>query len=209
MSDELTIESIISTVETPEQLTDDQKNFLTDNSESLTDDQAKKYGIEKLPVIPDPPKVEDPPAPKEGDEGGDVDPEDEKKINKLFDKRLSGLTKTQQETQRKLEVDQFLSRNPNGVANVDRYRDKMVQYATHPNYQKLSPQELFNILAGPELMRIGAKKERDAAKRAKDTQVNNNSSRPAGGGGQKKDWSNASKEDFEAQKAAVLGRRGN
>jgi len=209
MSDELTIDSITSTVGTPEALSDEQRTFLNDNAEHLTDEQATKYGIEKPAPIPEPPALPEvkpeTPVKKEGEE--DLDAEDEAKIAKILDKRLSSLTATQLNTQRQLDVDSFLAQNTATLPNVNRYRDAMLKFAVHPNYKNLTAKEIFNIVAGPELMRIGAKKEREAAARAKSTQTNNSSGRSPSGA--KKDWNTASKEDFEAEKARVLGRRGN
>ncbi len=209
MADEITIESITSTVETPDALSDEQRTFLNDNAEHLTDEQATKYGIEKPAAIPEPPALPEvkpeTPARKEGDD--DVDAEDEAKIAKIIDKRLQGLTATQLNTQRQLDVDSFLAQNTSTLPNVNRYRDAMLKFAVHPNYKNLTAKEIFNIVAGPELMRIGAKKEREAAARAKSTQVNNSSGRSPSGA--KKDYLNMSKDDFAAEKARVLGRRDN
>lgn len=206
MAEPITVESITSTVESPDQLTPEQKTFLETNAATLTDEVADKYGIEKAPVIPEPPAIPDPETPPAKKED-DVDLDDEKKIGAIVAKQMEGLTREQRETAVTVKVDSFLHQNTQ-VANPSVYREAMIKYAKHPHYQNLSAKELFNIVAGDELMRMGAKKEREAAAKAKSTQVNgSNGGRPAAGG-PKKDWNTATAEELRAEQARVLGRQG-
>jgi hypothetical protein len=214
---EITLDSV---VETPvEELNDDQKAFIRDNADSLDDDQketykevleAKEEEDEEDVEVPDPEerspkkKDEDAPPPKnEEDEGDDLD--EDKKINKVVDEKLKPLSEALSEVQRlkdEKEVDSFIRVKP----EFEKYRDSMVKYISHPAYKNIPVHNIAAIVASKDLLKMGAKKERDAAQKAKETQ---------GGGapvrkpvGQKIDWLNAPIEDFEAQKAKVLGRQG-
>lgn len=207
MADPITVESITTTVESADQLSPEQKTFLETNAATLSDDVADKYGITKPVVVADPPAYT-PPAKKEGKKV-EVDPEDEEKLGAIVDQRLEGLTEQQRETAITVKVDSFITQNAGKVADISVYRDAMMKYAKHPYYQNLSAQEIFHIVAGPELMRIGAKKEREAASKAKSTQTQSSSgSRAAVVAGKKVDWNTATPEQLKAKQAEVLGRVG-
>lgn len=222
MADEITIEQFTgdNAPENAEALSDEQKTFLNDHKDDLDDATAEKYGIDKsaAPYIPEAPKGgegegEGKGKGKEGNEGSgdddDLDPEDERKLGKLVDKRLAPALQQVNEQRTATAVDSFIRDIATSVPSAAKYRDAMLQTSKIPGYQNLSPKELFRICAGDELMRIGAQKERAAAAKAKGTQTQNSSGgRPATSGGQR-DWGSASKEDFEAEKARVLGRTGN
>lgn len=214
MSDELTIESITSgeTAVEPESLSDDQRNFLISKAAELPDEVAEKYGIDKPlnPFVPEPIVTSKQGDGKDG-EGDDDDDEDltpaqKAKINKLVESKVSPYIQQTAEQRSQLAVDSFIRENSDSIPNVGKFREAMLKTSKIDGYQHLPAQALFNIVAGPELIRLGAAKERAAAAKAKATRNNNSSG--GRGSGVTKDWSTASKEEFEAKKSELLGRQG-
>jgi hypothetical protein len=213
MADEIiTIESITSTVETPDKLSPEQKTYLTDHAAELDDEVATKYGVTK-PAPKIEPEVrggdEDPEKDKgkkkAGEEDDETDPADEEKINKMIEKRVAPLQ--QQLTQRtnEAEVDSFLNNGniQTKYPGAGKFREAMIKYMNHPAYAKIPAANVFRIVAGDDLMKMGAAAEREAQTKTKGSQVRASSARvPAG----QKDWGSATKEEFEAKRAEVFGR---
>ena len=214
MADELTIESITSgdTAVDPESLSDEQRSFLTSKAADLPDDVAEKYGIEKPinPFVPEPIVTGKQGDGKDGegddDDDDDFTPTQKVKIAKLVDSKVSPYIQQTAEQRSQLAVDSFIRENSANIPNVAKFREAMLKTSKIDGYQHLPAQALFNIVAGPELIRLGAAKERAAAAKAKSTIINNSSG--GRGGGKAKDWSTASKEEFEAKKNELLGRQG-
>jgi len=197
---------------TKQPLRQDEQDFLNSNADDLPDDVAEHYGVEKSapPFIP---KAPESPPNKPSDDNTDdeedddlIDPEDEKRIGKILDKKVAPILQQTQEQANTMAVDNFIRSMTEQVPTASKYRDAMLQTLKVPGYSHLSPQEVFNIVAGAELMRLGAKKEREAATRARSTQNNVNLPGRPSGGSASKDWSQASAEEFAAKKAEVLGR---
>lgn len=140
---------------------------------------------------------------KEADDP-DLDPEDEKRISKVLDKRLGGyeakLARVQK-LENEAEVNGFLSGKP----EFTKYKATILKYMDHPSYSNIPAHNIAAIVASKDLMKMGAQKEREAAKQAKDTQTPGNTARKEA---TMKDWGSASKEDYEAQRAKVLGYQG-
>lgn len=195
---EMDIDAIVG--KEPDQLNDDEKKYLNDHSEELTTGEKQRFGIEvKLPAPP-----ETPPAKKEGEgdegEGGDgVDPEDEKKIGAIVDKRMgkaiSGIAAAQMRT----EINTFIADNP----DYKPYRESIEKFKQHPAYSGLPVSQIANIVAGTDLMKIGARRERLAQRKAVETKGGGSTQRPTKVQGT--DWSKASREEFEKERARVLG----
>lgn len=210
MTDILSIESITTgdTAVAPEDLSDDQRSFLDSNKDKLDDATAEKYGIDK-PAAPYIPKADDIPAGGDkGGKGGDDDDEEQDdetiKLNKLVDKKVSGLMPQLVENRNAVAVDSYLRDVASKIPTAPLYRDAMLQTMKIPKYSNLSAIEVFRIVAGDELLRVGAAKERAAARKASSTRVDNSAGgRPAGG--KSKDWGSASKDDFNAKRNEVLG----
>lgn len=214
----------------PESLTDEHKTFLEENKGDLTPEQADKFGItqeaaeeeEDIDLDKIEPetkgkkveKKEDITTPKgkkdeKDEEDEEIDPEDEKKISKVLQKHLTPLQEREKEREAEFqalkdekEVDSLISAKP----EYAKYRGAALKYMAHPAYANIPAHNIMAIVASKDLQSIGAKKEREAARAAKETQGNTSTTRkqPAG----KIDWHNVSKDDFEAQKAKVLGRSG-
>ena len=197
-------------------VTPEEKTFLEEHKTELDDDTAKKFGIDNSPVIPDPtPRGGTPPAdggkggdgnpPKDGDGEGDDDddPETKKKISKMVDAQVAPIRQQLQEQKDIAEVDNFVRANADKYPIAGKYRDAMLRYMKV--YTNVPAEGVFKIVAGDELIRIGAQLERKASEKANGTRVSSNSARPAGGAG-KKDWGTASTDDFKAKKQEILGR---
>lgn len=195
---------------TAKPLSQEEQEFLTANSDNLTEEQAEHYGIEKAaaPYVPQAPKTPKEPKPGEGgDDDEDFDEEDEKKFGKLFDKKVAPIIKQTTEQARVMSVNNYIQSISSDIPTAGKYKDAMLQTMAIPGYGHMKPEEVFRIVAGNELMRIGAKKEREAQARANGTMNRGSAparpSNPAGGG---KDWSKASAEEIAQKKAEVLGR---
>jgi hypothetical protein len=204
---ELTIESITTGEKAvaPDQLSDEQKTFLTDNADKLDDATAEKYGVTKTaaPYVPEDPdkdkKIEEH---KEG-EDDEMDEDEKGKITKLVHKEMSSFVQQTQSTAQAVAVDSFIQSKVADMPSASKYRQAMIDTLKIPAYSHLKPNEVFNIVAGSELMRIGAERERETSAKVKGTQVRSSTARVPSG---QKDWGSASKEEFEAKKAEVAGR---
>ena len=183
--------------------------------------------VPEVPEAPEEPETpEEPEAPEEpidpdkveietrgtGEEpkveyGDEVDPEDIKTIGGIVDKQTAGVRQQLQETQDKLEVDAYLKDNP----DFAKYRPVMLKYINWVDpkdgskpFQRLAISDVAAIAASKDLVKIGAKKERDAQAKADATKTKGSPARTPVGG--RTDWQKASKDQFEAQKNKVMGR---
>jgi hypothetical protein len=206
--DELTTESIIA--EGVDQLTDEKREFLETHIDELDEETATKFGITKPPQ-----KIE---PEVRGGEGGEVKkkeegkgdeeeeeilPEDKKVITKVVSEQLSPVQEQLRESQNIIEVDTFIRENADKIPNVGKYRSAMLTYMNHPAYAKIPAKNVFRVVAGDDLIKLGAQREREAAAKASGTQVQSSTARPTNSG--EKNWATATKEEFLAKKAEVLG----
>ena len=140
-----------------------------------------------------------PETPKEDLEDGE-DPEDRARIKKIIERELGGDI---QSIKRQVAVDGFFNANP----EMGKYKGAAMKYLNHPSYSGLPIHNIVAIVASKDMQKIGAAKERAAQEKVNETRSPGTTVRtPAGGS---VDWKNASKADFESQKAKVLGRVGN
>lgn len=202
---EMSLDEIVEVA--PDELSDEQKTFLQENSDNLTDEQKEKFGIESEeepnpdeiePEVRGGPKEEVPPEEEEDDE---IDPEDEKTIGKVVKKQLADVTSQLSEVQKlkdEAEVTAFIQSKP----EYGKYRGVILKYLAHPTYKNIPVHNIAAMVAAKDLQKLGAQKEREAAQKVKETQGGGSTARKAGG---ETDWSKVSKEEFEAQKAKVLG----
>jgi hypothetical protein len=211
---ELTIETV--SAKDPADIDDKELEFLEKNADTLSDEVADKFNIVKAPkdatpAVRNAPQAPDPnkPAdPKAGEGEDDIDPEDEARFDKLFQKRIAAMnipqvTQKVQEQEITSEVDAFITSNATKIPNVGQYRQAMITWMKDPAYSNVPADRVFYAVAGKDLMKIGAKLERQASTKVKETQTETSTARTEPG---KKDWSTASKEEFDAERARVLGR---
>ena len=216
---EITLETVVEVA--PEELSDEQKNFLQEHQEELDDTQKETYkevlekkeeeeiDLEKVEVETRGGKKKEEAGGKgkgEDEEGEDeeIDPDDEKTIGKVVKKQLSGVTAQLEKVQKltdEAEVTAFIQAKP----EYGQYRGVILKYLAHPDYKNIPVHNIAAIVAAKDLQKIGAQKERKAAQKAKDTQGGGSTARKVGG---KIDWYTASKEDFERKKSEVLGQTG-
>lgn len=133
------------------------------------------------------------------EEEEDIDDEDKKRISKIVQKEVGGKLV---EIENKAEVQAFVASKP----EFAKYQGVILKYMAHPDYANIPVHNIAAIVASKDMMKIGAAKEREAQQKVASTKSPGNSVRKLEGGA--KDWHSASKEDFEAQKAKVLGRQG-
>lgn len=216
---EITLESIAE-IEDISTLSDEQSNFIREHADDLDDTQKETYKsiLEKEEeneddnddeIDPDEieietrgrtkkePKKEDQ---DDNDEDDELDDEDQKRLDRAIEKKLkeAGVS----ETKNQIEVDAFIRSKP----EFSKYRAVALKYMGHSDYRNIPVHNIMAIVSAKDMQALGAQKEREAAKKAKDTQNKGTPSRVTPN--KNFDWSTASKEDFEAQKAKVLGRQG-
>ncbi|MBM3283169.1 hypothetical protein FJY90_02850 [Candidatus Gottesmanbacteria bacterium] len=198
----------------PDKLSDEQRSFLEENKANLTDEQLEKFGLTK-DLNPDeiepetryPSKKEEKPPTGEDENGKDedeIDPDDERTIVRVVNKQMEALKGRFAEVDRlkdETEVDAFLRDNK----DYTKYRAIILKYMTHPAYKNIPVGHIATIVSAKDQQRLGAQKERDAQKKAKETQSGGS---PVRKPSKEFNWSTATKEEFEAQKAKILGRQG-
>lgn len=136
---------------------------------------------------------------KEEEDEDEIDPEDNKRISKIVDKQVGS---KMVEIENKMEVQAFVAAKP----EFAKYQGVILKYMNHPDYANIPVHNIAAIVASRDLIKIGAAKEREAQKKVNETKSPGQTVRKPTG--TQKDWHTASKEDFEAQKAKVLGRQG-
>jgi hypothetical protein len=180
--------------------TPDHKTFLDEHKDELTTDELQRFGYETAPVKP---TVRNTPVVKTGDEGGDGEGDDaakeeQKKIDRQVSKAMEPILKQNVETQNKVELSTFIGGNP----DFAKYRDSIAEHMKDPAYANIPVDRIAKMIAADDLMKIGARKEREAQRKAGDTINPGNSARASK---TSKDWTTASKEEFEAERTRVLG----
>ena len=199
---ELSIETILADeTKTTATLTPEEKTFIDTNKDQLTTDERTRFGIAVEPVKPVVREGVTTPAKKEGEDDEELDPDDKKKIGKVVGEAMDPVLKQQRTLQQTTEINGFIQTNPSFAKYSEGIKAQM---DAHPT---LTVRDAATIVAGDDLMKMGARAEREAKKQADSTKGGGSSARPAGGG-KGKDWGTASKEDFAAKRAEVLGRTG-
>ncbi len=201
-NEELVLDEVVEVA--PDDLSEEQSKYLQENADDLTDEQKEtfKETLEKKEEEEEEEDVEPrtrfkPKKPKEGEEEEDVDDEDEKLIGKVVDQRLkqAGVGDVKDQS----EVDAYIRENP----EYSKYRANALKYMkAHPT---LVAEDAVLIVSGTDQQKIGAKKERDAVKKTKETKSGGSSARKPKGGG--KDWGEATPAEMAAKKAEIHNRR--
>lgn len=170
-----------------------------DDKNDSTEDKNKKFNFDDIEV--ETRSKEDKNIDDKDKEEEDVDPEDEKTIGKIVDKRLNPIQERIQRQNDELEVNDYLMDNP----DLKAYKPVMLKYLSHPAYKNIPVANIAAIVASKDLMKLGAKKEREAQSKANATKDNSKPFRKSGTS--KIDWSTASKEEFDDYHAKVLGQK--
>jgi hypothetical protein len=187
----------ITSVETSED--EDVKEIPEEKSEETPDEEPVKE-VEEPETRGVKEEKEDEPAEPE-----EVAPEDKETISKIVDEKLKSVSETLKDVQAikdRQEVDALISSSP----EYSPYKESILKYAAHPAYKNVPIKFIASALAAKDLQKVGAQKEREARKQTEETKGDGTQFRKPSEG--KTDWRTVSKEDFEAQKAKVLGRQG-
>lgn len=221
MAEEITPELVLEEVTevAPDELSEEQTTYLQENVDDLTDEQKETFKevLEKEEEPVDPGKVKiktriKTKKPKEGKEGEeeeeedeDVDPDDEVTIGKVVKKglkpmqdQLDAQTKRSQKLADEAEVDAFIRDNP----DHKKYRGVILKHMKHPSYSNIPAANIAAMVAAEDQQKIGAKKERKAAEKAKSTQGGGSSARKPKAG--EVDWGKASKKQVAAKRQEIL-----
>lgn len=182
---ELTLDDVLE-VE-PADLSDEQKTFLEENKDDLDDEQKERYGFSEE---------------SDEDDGDDDKDEDIEPVTRTTakGKEDDGDDDRIIQIENRVEVDEFVRTNP----EFSKYRDSILKHANHTSYRDIPVDRIAMMVAGKDLVKIGAKKEREAAQKANESKGGGSSTRPTNTG--KVDWKSASSEDYEQKRAEVLGR---
>ncbi len=198
-------------------LTDEQKEVIVSNAETLTDEQKETY--KDILTPPDNPRNPDDINPetrtpaevkkekkKEEDEDDpddeEIDPEDEKTISKIVDKKVGDKLAKLQQIENQTEVNAYVTDHP----EFAKYQSAALKYMNHPAYANIPVQNIMAIVASKDLLKMGAEKERAAAKKVNETKNPGGTAREPGKG--KVDWATATDDEFAAQHAKALGQEG-
>lgn len=207
---ELVLDEVLDVA--PADLTDSQREFLTGKADDLSDEDLEAYGIERKPDIPDPAEAKK----KEGDDDikptgkddDDIDPADEKMVSRIVNKRDKSLEKRLAALEGSVgggeiirEIDTYVQENPEYAP----YRSSMLKFisANPGRYGKLSASELAGIVARNDLQKLGARKERLAQKKVKETKGAGTSARKSTKRGEK-DWAGMSIEEFHKEEGEYM-----
>lgn len=215
---ELVLDEVVDVA--PDELDDDQTTFLRENVDDLSDEQKETFKDvlkkeedalpEEIDVETRTPKIKKTkkttPEPSDDDDDDEVDPDDEAAIDKVVKKQLKPLqdqvdaqNKRSQTLTDATQVDSYIRDNP----EFGKYRANALKYMiAHPS---LVAEDAFRIVSSKDQQKIGAEKEREATKKAKDTQGGGSSARKPKAG--KVDWGAATPEELAEKKAEILDQR--
>jgi hypothetical protein len=217
MTEELNLEEVVALP--VEELKEEHTTFLNEHVEELSDEQKETFKDVLKPVEPKnsdeevvpeyrfaPKKIDEKKTDEEEEEDDEVDPNDKKLIGKMVEKGLKPVkdlldqqSQTTKTIQDQTEVDAFINVKPEAKP----YRAKMLTYMKAEHYNVLPIHSIFKIVAGDDLEKIGAEKERLAREKAEATHDNGSSVRPTTSVG--KDWNKATPQEIADQKAKIFG----
>jgi hypothetical protein len=165
--------------------------------------ERKNKKIEKLKNKKDDGEEDD----GDSDEDDDVSPEDEKVVDKIIQKKygdkfakLDQANKAAEEAKDQGELKQFLTDNP----NFKPFEKKIWKHWQHPSRNHLPLSDVVYAVAGPQLLKLGAKLGAQADNKARKTSSGGNSARNAGG---KIDYSSMTDAEFDAHVEKVKQRQ--
>lgn len=125
-----------------------------------------------------------------------IDPDEESKVDRVIQKKYGQHFEELAGQKVKAEVAEFLNTSPIGK-HLKEYEAKIVKYAQHPSRSHLPLEAIAYEVAGPELLKIGAKMAAEAEKEAAESKAGGATARKVGGG--KKDYLNMSDKEIEEE----------
>lgn len=216
----LNLEDVVSVP--PAELDENQTKFLQENADSLTDEQKETY---KEVLTPKDEKSEDEDIDidkiepetrgakakekedksKKSDEGDEedeeIDPGDEKAIRKVVKEETAGVSEALSQIQQlkdQNEVDALIRLVP----EYAKYREVALKYMNHPAYSNIPAKNIMAMVTSKDMQKLGAQKEREAAKKAADTKGGAAQARTPTGG--KVDYKNMPAPEFQKVKEEAL-----
>ena len=149
---------------------------------------------------------------KNKSEDEDLSPEEESKIAKVIERRYGQQFEKADEIAEEnakaavsKEVDEFIEKDPNGKYFKE-FKDKITKWALHPSRAKMPITAIAYEIAGPELLKLGAKMAKEADEEALDSKTGGGTARNLDTSGKKDIWGLSSK-DFAARQQEVLQRQ--
>lgn len=133
---------------------------------------------------------------EENEDEEEIAPEDEKLINRVVSKTFAPIIDKTIAADDDKEITKFLTENP----DFKPFEAKARRFIAHPSRRHLPVKAVFYEVAGDQLIKIGAKREQEATKKAKDTQTGGGSNR--GGGGEPDAWQ-LTPDEFEAKQEKI------
>jgi len=209
---ELVLDEVVEV--TPDKLSDDQTTFLQENVDDLSDEQKEVFkDVLKKEEDATPEEIEvetraskkktkkTTTEPKLTDD--EIDPDDEATIGKVVKRELKPIEDRQDAQDKRSQgladaagVDSFIRDNP----EFSKYRANALKYmSVHTN---LVAGDAMHIVSAKDQQQIGAQKEREAVKKAKETASPGSTARKPKAG--KVDWSKASQKEMDAKKAEIV-----
>lgn len=164
-----------TTTEDTTQTTTTDDNGAVDDANKANEDET--YEEEEV-FDPDAVESDDKKSDKGDDEDEDDDFEDEDtKLDKLVDKKFSERERKEKRTE---ELENFLSSDDNKLYKP--FANKIRELAKNPALQGLKVSAIANMAAGKNLLKIGARLEREATQKTqqRNTGADNNTSKRDG-----------------------------
>lgn len=129
----------------------------------------------------------------------EIAPEDEELINKVVTKTFAPLLEKTMQAEDEKEITDFIKENP----DFSQFEGKARKYIAHPSRRHLPIKSVFYEVAGDDLIRIGAERQKKADEEARQTQTGGGSNRVAEG--QKSVWDLTPEEFAEEQEKVRRG----
>ena len=181
-------------------LSDEHKTFLEENKGDLSTEHLEKFGLEVDDIV-DPDDIEVETRGKEAEEK--VDEKDDEDLDGELEKEVKALRKkvkmSDNARDNEKDVESFISKNP----EYKKYEGVMLKFINSPSWNDVPIQAIANHVSAKEQQKIGASKERAAAKKARDSKSGGTQVRKKTTEGI--DWKKASSEEVNAQIAKVKG----
>jgi len=96
-----------------------------------------------------------------------VSEEDAKIIDRVVSKRLAPYEQQQQQAELQGEINEFVSANP----DFKPYAARALKWAQHPSWKDVPTKQLMFAAAGDNLLKMGAKRSKQAAEKARKTKT--------------------------------------
>lgn len=171
--------------------------------EEVVEEEEVEEEVEEEPTSIDPDEYEigvrDSDDDAEIDYGDEIDPDDAKTIGAVVEKQTASVKQRLQETQDRVEVDEYVADNP----QFSKYKPVILKHMKHPAYSKIPVKNIAAMVASEDLMKMGAKAEREAQSKADSTKTKGTTVRKPAGGSM--EWNKAPQDAVEDQIRKVKG----